>query len=109
MLRRTIRVPNAPLVERAAARPSFFTKRTVARVVARYEDMNPLAIAADHRATVRWGDGTQARSVITKGAGGAFMVKAKHRYKTAATRTIVVAVEDDRGGDLQVRVKPRLR
>lgn len=107
--RRVIDVPNAPLVPRRTARPRFRAGREARRIVARYRDGNRLAVANDHRATVRWGDGSSSTGRVIRSADRSYAVVAAHRYGSGGAREIVTTVRDDRGATLRVRVAPAIR
>ena len=108
VVRRTITVPNAPLVARRSRRPVFGARRTLRRTIARFHDANRLAEASDHRASIRWGDGTRSTGSIVA-RGGDFEVVASHRYRTAGNRIITVVVRDDRDATLRLRVRALVR
>jgi hypothetical protein len=108
-LRRPIIVPNAPLIALHSARPTLTANKTSRTVVACFGDGNPLATADDHRATISWGDRTTSKGRIVRVAAGRFAVRASHRYRTAATRRIVIRISDDRGATLRLRSTPRIR
>jgi hypothetical protein len=108
VVRRVVRVPNAPLTPRRTATPRFSTHHAVRRVVARFRDGNRLAAASDHSATVSWGDGSRSNASVVRAPDGAFAVVAAHRYRTPARVRITVTIRDDRGAALRVRAMPRI-
>jgi len=108
VLRRTVRVPNAPLTARRSRRPTFVAGEKAQREVGRFRDGNPLAAVGDYTATVRWGDGSRSRgSVVRRGAD--LVVLGTHRYRTARTRRITTTVRDDRNGTLRLRTRAAVR
>ena len=108
VVRRTITVPNAPLVARRSRRSVFVAGRRLRRAVARFHDANRLAEASDHSASIRWGDGTRSAGSIVK-RGGDFEVVASHRYRTAGSRSVTIVVRDDRDATLRLRVRMLVR
>lgn len=108
-LRGAIVVPNAPLTALRSARPRFTANQTSRPVIARFRDGNPLATADDHRATITWGDDTTSKGRVVRVVAGRFAVRAGHRYRTSASRRIVVRIRDDRGATLRLRSAPLIR
>ena len=104
VLRHPIQIRNAPLTALQSKRPTFSTRRTFRRVVARFSDGNRLATARDHRASIRWGDGTQSAGIVVRAGRLGFRIEGAHRYRTASSHRIVVVVRDDRGAALRLRV-----
>ncbi|HEX8104759.1 MAG TPA: hypothetical protein VF533_19225 [Solirubrobacteraceae bacterium] len=103
---RQIEIANAPLRRRRVARPRFPAGRAARRVVAAFADGNPLATAADHRATVRWGDGQRSTGRLRRVAPGRFVVVARHRYAAGSrARRLRVRVADDRGATLRITTR----
>ena len=108
VVRRTITIPNAPLIALRSRRAVFVAGRRLRRTVARFHDDNRLAEASDHTASIRWGDGTRSRGSVVK-RGGDFEVVGSHRYRAAGRRSITVVVRDDRNATLRIRVSALVR
>src|SRR5262249_18411295 len=67
--------------------------------VATFHDTNPDAQASDFTASVDWGDGSSAGSVVALG-GANFAVLASHTYLEEGAYTLTVQIDDDGGQSL---------
>lgn len=102
-------VPNAPMALERAAPPAFVRGEAAQTTVAAFRDGNRMATAADHSATVSWGDGEHSPGRVVRVAAGRFAVRASHAYRSSPRGRLTVTVRDDRGAVLTRRVTPRLR
>jgi hypothetical protein len=103
VIRHPIQIRNAPLTAVHTKRPTFSTRRTVRRTVARFADGNRLATARDYRARIGWGDGMRSVGRVIKAERLGFRVEGAHRYRTDARHRITVVVRDDRDATLRLR------
>ncbi|SIO56068.1 hypothetical protein SAMN05444166_5180 [Singulisphaera sp. GP187] len=88
-------VPTTPLPPLNA----FAGHPFVDAVVARFEERDPGAKAADYRVTIQWGDGTSAAGVVLQDANTPrlFSVLGSHRYSAAGQFTVATTIVDTGG------------
>lgn len=68
-------------------------------VIGTLRDDNPLATAADHSASIDWGDGSSSAATIAADGQGGFSLTGSHLYATAGVRGIGIAAADRAGGN----------
>lgn len=66
------------------------------RLSARFEDADPLGVAADYTVRITWGDGSST-SVSTTPSGSGFAVAATHRYRRAGSELVTLTITDTGG------------
>lgn len=108
VVRRMIRVPNAPLSARRSPATVFAAGRKQRVTVARFHDGNRLATATDYTVSIRWGDGARSNGTVAK-RGRVFLVRAAHRYATTGRRNVTVVIRDDRNAKLLIHTTAVVR
>jgi hypothetical protein len=72
------------------------------RLAARFEDADPLGVAADYTVQITWGDGSST-SVSATASGSGFAVAASHRYKHAGRELVTLTILDTGGATASQR------